>query len=74
MLVAERTRIGARRSALQPREWILTIAVIVVPLIIAIAVTLWSLEQARYRPKKQRPAREVARETNEGSEGPPTPR
>ena len=36
------------------REWILTIAVIAVPLAIAAIVTLWSLEQARYRPKRKR--------------------
>ena len=36
------------------REWILTIGVIVVPLAIAVIVTLWSLEQARYRPKRKR--------------------
>lgn len=36
------------------REWILTIGVIAVPLAIAIIVTLWSLEQARYRPKRKR--------------------
>jgi uncharacterized membrane protein YwzB len=40
----------------QTREWLLTAAVIVIPLIIAIAVTMWSLEQVRYRPKKRRPA------------------
>jgi hypothetical protein len=40
---------------MQTREWLLTAAVIVVPLIIAIAVTMWSLEQVRYRPKKRRP-------------------
>jgi hypothetical protein len=38
------------------REWLLTAAVIVVPLIIAVVVTLWSLEQVRYRPKQRRPA------------------
>ena len=32
----------------------MTIGVIVVPLAIAIVVTLWSLEQARYRPKRKR--------------------
>ena len=37
------------------REWNLTAGVILVPLAIAIVVTLWSLEQARYRPKKMRP-------------------
>ena len=40
---------------MQTREWLLTAAVIVLPLIIAIVVTLWSLEQVRYRPKKRRP-------------------
>ena len=48
---------------MQTREWLLTAAVIVVPLIIAIAVTMWSLEQVRYRPKKRRPARVGAGET-----------
>jgi hypothetical protein len=48
---------------LQTREWLLTAAVIVLPLVIAVVVTLWSLEQARYRPKKRRPARAVSRET-----------
>jgi hypothetical protein len=47
----------------QTREWILTAAVIVVPLIIAAAVTIWSLDQVRYRPKKRRPAPVAARET-----------
>ena len=48
---------------MQTREWILTVAVIVVPLVIAVVVTLWSLDQVRYRPKKRRPATGVARET-----------
>jgi hypothetical protein len=39
----------------QTREWILTAAVIIVPLIIAVVVTLWSLDQVRYRPKKWQP-------------------
>ncbi|HET7092202.1 MAG TPA: hypothetical protein VFI22_01960 [Thermomicrobiales bacterium] len=33
------------------REWLLLAVVVIVPLAIAAAVTLWSLEQARYRPK-----------------------
>lgn len=37
------------------QEWILTVGVIAVPLAIAVVVTLWSLEQARYRPKRKRP-------------------
>ena len=48
---------------MQTREWLLTAAVIVVPLIIAIAVTMWSLEQVRYRPKKRRPRPVAARES-----------
>ncbi len=47
---------------MQTREWLLTAAVIVVPLIIAVVVTMWSLEQVRYRPKKRRPASVAARE------------
>ena len=47
------------------REWILTAGVIVVPLIIAVVVTLWSLEQVRYRPKKRRPASGAARKTTD---------
>ena len=41
---------------MQTREWLLTAAVIVIPLIIAVVVTIWSLDQVRYRPKKRRPA------------------
>ena len=55
------------RTNVQTREWLLTAAVIVVPLIIAVVVTLWSLDQVRYRPKKRRPAAEVARETSGSS-------
>jgi hypothetical protein len=47
---------------MQTREWLLTAAVIVVPLIIAVVMTMWSLEQVRYRPKKRRPAPVAARE------------
>jgi len=46
----------------QTREWLLTAAVIVIPLVIAIAVTMWSLEQVRYRPKKRRPSSVAASE------------
>ena len=55
------------RSRVQTRELLLTAAVIVVPLLIAVVVTLWSLEQARYRPKKGRPAGAVKRETVEAA-------
>ncbi len=36
------------------KEYFLLALVIVVPLVIAIAVTLWTLEQARLRNKKNR--------------------
>ena len=48
---------------MQTREWLLTAAVIVIPLIIAVVVTMWSLEQVRYRPKKRRPVPIAGRET-----------
>ena len=35
-------------------EYLLLALVILVPLVIAVAVTVWSLEQARYRPKRAR--------------------
>jgi hypothetical protein len=47
----------------QTREWLLTAAVIVIPLIIAVVVTMWSLEQVRYQPKKRRPPPAAARES-----------
>ena len=43
------------RSTVGTQEWLLTFGVIVVPLAIAVIVTLWTLEQARYRPKRKRP-------------------
>ncbi len=58
---------------MQTREWLLTAAVIVIPLIVAVAVTMWSLEQVRYRPKKRRPASAAAREMGppaDGGDGP----
>lgn len=43
-------------------EWFLLIVVVIlIPLIIAVAVTLWSLEQARQRNKKNRPNAKVRR-------------
>ena len=54
---------------MQTREWALTAAVIVIPLIIAAVVTIWSLDQVRYRPKKQRPAPGAARETESTVDG-----
>ena len=48
---------------MQTREWVLAVAVIVIPLITAVVVTVWSLDQVRYRPRKRRPAPVTARET-----------
>ena len=53
----------------QTREWLLTVAVIVIPLIIAMAVTIWSLDQVRYRPKKRRAVPVAARETSTPVDG-----
>jgi hypothetical protein len=42
--------------AVGPTEWVLLIVfVILIPLAIAVTVTLWSLEQARQRTKRNRP-------------------
>jgi len=38
---------------MQADEWIKLILVIVVPLIVAAVVTLWSIKQMMYRPKKR---------------------
>ena len=54
---------------MQTREWLLTAAVIVIPLIIAVAVTMWSLDQVRYRPKKRRPSSATARDAEALVEG-----
>lgn len=43
------------RAVVNTSEWLLTAAVIAVPLAIAVVVTLWSLKQVRYRPKKWTP-------------------
>jgi hypothetical protein len=40
------------------QEYILLALVILIPLVIAVVVTLWTLEQARLRNKKNRPAGE----------------
>lgn len=42
------------------QEYLLLVMVIVVPLIIAVVVTLWTLEQARMRSKKNRKAARTA--------------
>lgn len=54
---------------MQTREWVLTAAVIIVPLLIAIVVTIWSLDQVRYRPKKRQPVGAGPHETNERGGG-----
>jgi sugar phosphate permease len=51
----------------QTREWFFAAAVIVIPLIIAVAVTMWSLDQVRYRPKKRGPVSAAAREHEAGA-------
>jgi len=53
------------------REWVLTVAVIGVPLLIAVVVTLWSLEQARYRPKKWRAPADRQDHTETAKQGVP---
>jgi hypothetical protein len=47
----------------------LTAAVIIVPLVIAIVVTAWSLEQVRYRPKKRRPTAAARQELQDAGQG-----
>ena len=55
-----------------PTEYGLLALVILVPLAIASAVTLWSLEQVRYRPKRRRP-RPATAAANAGAVPPPEP-
>ena len=43
------------------QEWILLTLVLVIPLLIAIVVTLWTLEQALKRNKKNREGKTVRR-------------
>jgi hypothetical protein len=52
-------------------EYLLLAVVVVVPLVIASAVTLWSLKQVQYRPRKRRPVKSMATEssTGEGNSG-----
>jgi hypothetical protein len=51
---------------------VLLALVILVPLVIAAGVTLWSLEQVRYRPKRRR-RRSAASETAAGGNEAPPP-
>jgi len=53
------------------QEWILLTLVLVIPLLIAIVVTLWTLEQALKRNKKNREDKVVRRASEPVSEGPP---
>ena len=55
-------------------EYLLLAVVVIVPLVIAAAVTLWSLKQVQYRPRKRRPPSSVSVERS-GSEvdGSPPP-
>ncbi len=48
-------------------EWVLLALVVLVPLAIAVVVTLWSLEQARYRPKRRGRERTTPSAGNAGS-------
>ena len=52
-------------------EWVLLALVILVPLVIAVGVTLWSLEQVRYRPKRRRPRPAAPDSSGQGSQAPP---
>lgn len=57
---------------MESTEWFLLALVILVPLIIAVAATLWSLEQVRYRPKR-RPKRPPMKTTEPPASDPPPP-
>ncbi|MGE3797191.1 MAG: hypothetical protein AB7G88_05050 [Thermomicrobiales bacterium] len=52
-------------------EWFLLAMVIVVPLIIATGVTLWTLEQALKRNKKYRREQEAAKAAKSAGSRPP---
>ena len=49
-------------------EWILVVLVLVIPLIIATGVTLWTLEQALKRNKKYRREQEAAKAGTSGGQ------
>jgi len=53
------------------QEWILLTLVLVIPLLIAIVVTLWTLEQALKRNKKNREDKAVRRASEPVSEETP---
>ncbi len=50
-------------------EWLLLVLVIVIPLIIATGVTLWTLEQALKRNKKYRREQEAAKAAKAAAKG-----
>ena len=41
-----------RMFHVQPREWLMLVLLIAIPLAIAVVVTLWSIKQMAYAPKK----------------------
>lgn len=59
---------------MQPREWLMLVLLIAIPLAIAVVVTLWSIKQMAYTPKRpSRPkpvlsAEDLARLAGNGSE------
>ncbi len=46
--------VESRGTSVGTTEWVLLVLVILVPLVIAVAVTLWTLEQARLRSRQNR--------------------
>jgi uncharacterized membrane protein YwzB len=53
------------------QEWLLLAAVLIVPLLVAIAVTLWTLEQAIKRNRKNQKGRTTRRVAEPVEETPP---
>ena len=54
------------------QEWLLLAAVVIVPLLVAIAVTLWTLEQAIKRNRKTQKGRATRRVAEPVIDPPPT--
>jgi cytoskeletal protein RodZ len=61
---------GKEEWSMGTQEWILLALVLVIPLLIAIVVTLWTLEQALKRNKKNREDKVVRRASEPVSEEP----
>jgi uncharacterized membrane protein YgcG len=57
-----------RRADMGTQEWLLLGVVLVVPLVVAITVTLWTLEQAMKRNRKNRPDRSARRVSEPAAE------